>query len=121
MQRASDLFTEEQRKQVEKAVVEAEAKTSCEVVPVVATASGRYDWQSSGGYDRPLAGGFCSDHGMGDPAQAGERMGQLGRRALLYRIVGNAGRHPGSIYRRCHRRKSDRLAPATVHSSQSDA
>ncbi|QDV25237.1 TPM domain-containing protein [Aureliella helgolandensis] len=43
MQRASDLFTEEQRKQVEKAVVEAEAKTSCEVVPVVATASGRYD------------------------------------------------------------------------------
>jgi putative membrane protein len=43
MQRASDLFNEEQRKQVEKAVVEAEAKTSCEVVPVVATASGRYD------------------------------------------------------------------------------
>ena len=43
MQRASDLFDEEQRKQVEKAVVEAEAKTSCEIVPVVATASGRYD------------------------------------------------------------------------------
>ena len=43
MQRASDLFIEEQRKQVEKAVVEAEAKTSCEIVPVVATASGRYD------------------------------------------------------------------------------
>jgi putative membrane protein len=43
MQRASDLFNEEQRKQVEQAVVEAEAKTSCEVVPVVATASGRYD------------------------------------------------------------------------------
>jgi len=43
MQRASDLFNEEQRKQVEKAIVEAEAKTSCEIVPVVATASGRYD------------------------------------------------------------------------------
>jgi len=43
MQRASDLFNEEQRKRVEKAVVEAEAKTSCEIVPVVATASGRYD------------------------------------------------------------------------------
>ena len=43
MQRASDLFNEQQRKQVEKAVVEAEARTSCEVVPVVATASGRYD------------------------------------------------------------------------------
>lgn len=43
MQRASDLFNEEQRQQIEKAVIEAEAKTSCEVVPVVATASGRYD------------------------------------------------------------------------------
>ena len=43
MQRVSDLFNEEQRKQVEKAVMEAEAKTSCEIVPVVATASGRYD------------------------------------------------------------------------------
>lgn len=43
MQRASDLFNEEQLKQVEKAVIEAEARTSCEVVPVVATASGRYD------------------------------------------------------------------------------
>lgn len=43
MQRASGLFNEEQRKQIEKAVVEAEAKTACEVVPVVATASGRYD------------------------------------------------------------------------------
>ncbi len=43
MQRASDFFNEEQRKHVEKAVVEAEAKTSCEIVPVVATASGRYD------------------------------------------------------------------------------
>ncbi len=43
MQRASDLFSEEQRERIEKAVVEAEAKTSCEIVPVVATASGRYD------------------------------------------------------------------------------
>lgn len=43
MQRASDLFNEEERKQVEKAVAEAEAGTSCEIVPVVATASGRYD------------------------------------------------------------------------------
>lgn len=43
MQRASDLFDDEQRKRVERTVVEAEAKTSCEIVPVVATASGRYD------------------------------------------------------------------------------
>lgn len=43
MQRASDLFNEEQRNDIEKAVGEAEAKTSCEIVPVVATASGRYD------------------------------------------------------------------------------
>ena len=43
MLRASDLFNEDQRKQVEKAVSEAEAETSCEIVPVVATSSGRYD------------------------------------------------------------------------------
>lgn len=43
MQRASQLFSEEQRNQIEKAVVDAEANTSCEIVPVVATASGRYD------------------------------------------------------------------------------
>jgi putative membrane protein len=43
MRRASDLFNEQQRKQVEQTVVEAEAKTSCEIVPVVATVSGRYD------------------------------------------------------------------------------
>lgn len=43
MQRASDLFNEEQRKYIEETVAEAEAKTSCEIVPVVATASGRYD------------------------------------------------------------------------------
>lgn len=43
MQRASDYFNEAQRERIEKAVVEAEAQTSCEIVPVVATASGRYD------------------------------------------------------------------------------
>ena len=43
MQRASEFLDEEQRKQIEKAVGEAEAMTSCEIVPVVATASGRYD------------------------------------------------------------------------------
>ena len=43
MQRAANLFSEEQRKQVEQAVIDAEAKTSAEIVPVVATASGRYD------------------------------------------------------------------------------
>ncbi len=43
MHRASDFFNEEQRQQVELAVLEAEAKTSCEIVPVVATTSGRYD------------------------------------------------------------------------------
>ncbi len=43
MQKASQLFNEEQRKQVQKAVAEAEKQTSCEIVPVVATASGRYD------------------------------------------------------------------------------
>lgn len=43
MQRASRLFNEQQRQHIERAVVEAEAKTSCEIVPVVATASGRYD------------------------------------------------------------------------------
>lgn len=43
MRRASDLFNEQRRQQVEQSVVEAEAKTACEIVPVVATASGRYD------------------------------------------------------------------------------
>jgi len=43
MQRASDFFNREQRKHIEEAVADAEAKTSCEIVPVVATASGRYD------------------------------------------------------------------------------
>lgn len=43
MKRASKFINEEQRRQVERAVMEAEAKTSCEIVPVVATSSGRYD------------------------------------------------------------------------------
>lgn len=43
MQRASELFNEQQRKQVEDAVSKAESGTSCEIVPVVATESGRYD------------------------------------------------------------------------------
>jgi putative membrane protein len=43
MQRASDSFDEAQRKRVDDAVAEAESKTAAEIVPVVATASGRYD------------------------------------------------------------------------------
>ena len=43
MQRASQLFSDEQRRQVDAAVGQAESKTSAELVPVVATASGRYD------------------------------------------------------------------------------
>ncbi|PQO35830.1 hypothetical protein C5Y96_09280 [Blastopirellula marina] len=43
MQRASNLFSADQRQQIEQAVAQAEATTSCEIVPVVATASGRYD------------------------------------------------------------------------------
>jgi putative membrane protein len=43
MQRASTLFTAAQRQQIAQAVSQAESQTSCEIVPVVATASGRYD------------------------------------------------------------------------------
>ncbi len=43
MKRASKLFDIEQRQRIEQAVVEAESKSSCEIVPVVATSSGRYD------------------------------------------------------------------------------
>ena len=43
MQRASERFSNEQRKQIDRAVAEAEGKTSAEILPVVATASGRYD------------------------------------------------------------------------------
>ncbi|WP_339729278.1 hypothetical protein [uncultured Gimesia sp.] len=43
MQSAFNYLTEAQQKQVEQAVVEAEKQTSCEIVPVLATSSGRYD------------------------------------------------------------------------------
>jgi putative membrane protein len=43
MRKASTLFTADDRKRIEAAVAEAESKTSAEIVPVVATASGRYD------------------------------------------------------------------------------
>lgn len=43
MKMASDFLTNEQLKSVEQAVAAAEGKTSVEIVPVVATASGRYD------------------------------------------------------------------------------
>lgn len=43
MRKPSALFTAEDRKAVKAAVAEAEAKTSAEIVPVVAAASGRYD------------------------------------------------------------------------------
>ena len=43
MQRASKLFSEADHRRVAEAVANAEARTSAEIVPVVATASGRYD------------------------------------------------------------------------------
>jgi len=43
MQRASEFLTKEEQASVEAAVAAAEGKTSVEIVPVVATASGRYD------------------------------------------------------------------------------
>ncbi len=43
MQSAFNYLTEEQQKQIEQAVVDAEKKTSCEIIPVLATSSGRYD------------------------------------------------------------------------------
>ncbi|MEQ9408345.1 MAG: hypothetical protein RIK87_11490 [Fuerstiella sp.] len=43
MKKASEIVTAEQRAQVSAAVSEAESKSCCEIVPVVATASGRYD------------------------------------------------------------------------------
>jgi len=43
MRRASERFTEEQRGAITQAVRDAEASTSAEIVPVVATCSGRYD------------------------------------------------------------------------------
>jgi putative membrane protein len=43
MRRASSFFTAEQRRQVAEAVARAESRTAAEIVPVVATASGRYE------------------------------------------------------------------------------
>jgi|694.fasta_scaffold06126_9 putative membrane protein len=43
MQRIKDLFDTDQRSKIETAVAQAETLTSCEIVPVVATSSGRYD------------------------------------------------------------------------------
>jgi putative membrane protein len=43
MQKASEFFTQDQQAEVEAAIAEAETKTSCEFVTVMASASGRYD------------------------------------------------------------------------------
>jgi putative membrane protein len=43
MTRASKLFTEEDQRRITEAVEKAESRTSAELIPVVATASGRYD------------------------------------------------------------------------------
>lgn len=43
MKRARDFFTPEEREKINQAVTEAEKTTAGEIVPVVATASGRYD------------------------------------------------------------------------------
>lgn len=43
MKKATKLFSEEEIRTIEDAIAEVEKKTSAEVVPVVATASGRYD------------------------------------------------------------------------------
>ena len=43
MKRASELLTDQDRSAVNRAVAEAEGATSAELVPVVATSSGRYD------------------------------------------------------------------------------
>lgn len=43
MQRASKLFSESDRQRINECIKSAESGTSAEIVPVVATASGRYD------------------------------------------------------------------------------
>ncbi len=48
MRPASAWFTEEQRGAIARAVRDAEASTSAEIVPVVATSSGRYDRAEDG-------------------------------------------------------------------------
>lgn len=43
MRKASDIINTDQRIRIEAAVSTAESRTCCEIVPVVATSSGRYD------------------------------------------------------------------------------
>ena len=43
MKRATKFFTDFEKTRIHNAVVDAEALTSAEIVPVVATSSGRYD------------------------------------------------------------------------------
>jgi len=43
MKRASQLFSDEQKRRVAQAVAEAEGRTAAEIVPVVVVSSGRYD------------------------------------------------------------------------------
>lgn len=43
MEKAADIFNEEIRQRISQAVAEAEKKTGGEIVPAVATSSGRYD------------------------------------------------------------------------------
>ena len=43
MKRASQFFSDTDRQAIEAAVAAAEQRTSAEIIPVVATASGRYD------------------------------------------------------------------------------
>ncbi len=43
MKRASKYFVESEKQRIEQAVTEAESKTSAEIVPVLASDSGRYD------------------------------------------------------------------------------
>jgi putative membrane protein len=43
MQRASKMFTTEDRRRITRAVADAESKTAAEIVPIVATESDRYD------------------------------------------------------------------------------
>lgn len=70
MRRASEWFTEEQGRAIAQAVQQAEASTSAEIVPVVATRSGRYDRaEDSAGVFLGLvllAGSWCVFQGL-DP------------------------------------------------------
>ncbi|MED6298965.1 MAG: hypothetical protein VX860_02640, partial [Verrucomicrobiota bacterium] len=43
MKKASQYFSEEEKKKIADAVLKAESLTSAEIVPVAATCSGRYD------------------------------------------------------------------------------